>query len=88
MKSIVGLMRWPFPEGTTVYLADHKLPEDCAFVRILKVEEPYVYLLLASQTWVGQREDDEIIPPQFKYESKGGTIAIPKVEEILRGARN
>lgn len=87
LKAIVGMMRWPFPEGTTVRIHDKKLPADCTFIKILKVEEEHVQVLLASNSWSGHRSD-LLPPPQFKYVSPSGHIVLPTIEDILKGAPN
>lgn len=83
MKAVIGLMRWPFPAGTSVHVQAHKLPDDATFVKIVRVEDPYVTILLVSNAWHGH-SDLLLTPPEFKYETKGGHIALPNTEEILR----
>lgn len=83
MKAIVGLMRWPFPSGTSVEIKAHKLPADATFLKIVRVEEPHVTVLLASNSWHGH-SDLLLNNPEFKYETKAGHIALPNTDEILR----
>lgn len=87
IKAIVGLMRWPFPKGTTVHIHNYKLPDDATFIKIVKVEEPYITVLLKSREWHGHT-DLLLENPQFKYESAPGHIALPSLEEIIRGGPN
>jgi hypothetical protein len=82
MVALTSLMRWPFPDTTTVTIEGHRLPADCAFVGVLKIEPPgFVYVRLASSKWRG--DTDELLPqPEWKYTGKGHTITLPTADEI------
>lgn len=81
VKAVVGLMRWPFPEGTRVFIKHHKLPDDCTFLRIVKLEEPYwVHCLLTSTAWHGH--SDVLIPPSFGWETEAGKIVLPTARDL------
>lgn len=88
LKAIVGWWRWPFKPGTKMWLEADALPSDCAFIRVLKVEDNYVDILLGSQQWIGDVHEPPLEHPKFKYEGNGpGLIAIPSTKELKEIAR-
>lgn len=81
LKALVGLLRWPFPTGTHVRIRDHALPDDCRFVRVVRVEDPYVHVLLMSSRWQGDHPVPLLEHPTFHYESPAGKLILPSEDD-------
>jgi len=81
LKALIGLLPWPVQEGTYGSIKQHALPDDCRFVRVVRVDDPYVHVLLMSSTWHGDHPTPLLVHPEFSYESRAGRIILPSDDD-------
>lgn len=57
LGGLVALWRWPFNDpDAALRIIDKRLPPDARFVRVLRVEGPKVYIVVASRSYAGDLE--------------------------------
>jgi hypothetical protein len=81
LKALIGLLRWPFPEGTSVKIIDRALPADARYVRTIRVEGDYAFVQLVSSAWRGDVVEPCLEHPVFKYDTPKGKIVLPGGDE-------